>query len=50
MTPAPKHAAERLYLTPWPNRKRELIALAMDEAGGHVRPEFARWVRNGRKS
>lgn len=49
MLPDPKHPAENLYTKPWLNKKRELLSLATDEACSRVRPEFARWVRGGRK-
>lgn len=45
----PKRKAEGLYLTAWSKPKLEHLALATDVAKGCVRPEFARWVRNGRK-
>ena len=45
----PKRKAEGLYLTAWSKPKLEHLALATDGAKGCVRPEFARWVRGGRK-
>lgn len=45
----PKRKAEGLYLTAWSKPKFEHLALATDVAQGVVRPEFAKWVRNGRK-
>lgn len=45
----PKRAAEALYTTAWSKPKLEVKSLALDEAQGRVRPEFARWVRGGRK-
>lgn len=49
MTPDDAHPSERLYVKRWPNAKRELISLAMDESMGRVRPEFAAWIRNERR-
>lgn len=45
MTPSADHPTERLYVVPWDRPNRALIALAMDESLGRVRPEFASWVR-----
>jgi hypothetical protein len=45
VTPSPDHPAERLYVAAWDRPNRALIALAMDESLGRVRPEFAAWVR-----
>lgn len=44
------YPAEVLYLRPWAKRDREMKSLALDEASGTVRREFARWVRAGRPS
>lgn len=45
MSPDPAFPAEKLYATPWSNRRREMIALALDEANGKVRRAFADFVR-----
>ena len=45
MTPSADHPSERLYVSRWTRANRELVALAMDESLGRVRPEFASWVR-----
>lgn len=48
MKPDPKFSAEALYATAWSKPKLERVSLAIDEAQGRVRREFAAWVRAGR--
>jgi hypothetical protein len=47
MQPDPAHSREKLYSEPetWRHKRSLLTALALDEAHGHVRRDFAAWVR-----